>query len=77
VLCRQIFKLSVGFLFRGLIKNEVLKEFEVLLTKAFIGQVSIFSQDVSSKIVVLVLAVQEDEIWECFAGERGIIQKEI
>ena len=54
----QIFEFAVSLFFGSLIKNEIFKELEVLLTQALVGQVGVFSKNVGGKVIVLVLAVK-------------------
>jgi len=65
VLVSEVLELSVRLVLRGLVQNEVLKEFKIFLRQALVCQVRIFGQDVSSEVVMLVLAVQKDQVREC------------
>jgi hypothetical protein len=53
----KFFKFPVGLIFVSLVKNKVLKEVEIVLREALIGEVGVLSQDISSKVIMLVLAV--------------------
>ena len=37
----------------------------------------VLSQDIGSQIEVLVLAVEENQVWEGFRRERWVLQQEI
>lgn len=72
VLVGQVLELSKGLLFRGLVQDEVLQEIKVFLGQAFVSQVSVFSEDVCRQIVMLVLAVQQNQVGECLSRERRV-----
>ena len=77
VLVGQILELSKGLFFRGLVQDEVLQEIKVFLRQAFVSQMSVFSENICRQIVMLVLAVQQDQVWECLSRERRVLEKEI
>jgi len=56
----KFFEFPVGFIFVGLVKNKVLKEVEIVLRETFIGKVGVLSQNISSQVIMLVLAVKQD-----------------
>lgn len=62
---------------RSLVQNEILQEFEISLTQAFISQVGVLGQDIRRQIVVLVLAVQQDQVREGFRWEWWIRQQKV
>ena len=72
VLVGQVLELSKSLLFRGLVQDEVLQEIKVFLGQAFVSQVSVFSEDVCRQIVMLVLAVQQNQVGECLSWERRV-----
>lgn len=77
MLVGELFKLAEGLLLGGLVKDEVLEELEVLLRQALVGQVRILSEDICGQVVVLVLAVQQDQVGERFRWERRVLQQEV
>jgi hypothetical protein len=50
----------------GLVKNEILEEFKIFLGKAFVGKMRVFGKDVGGEIIMLVFAVEKDQVGECF-----------
>jgi hypothetical protein len=56
----KFFEFPVGLIFVSLVKNKVLKEVEIVLRETLIGKVGVLSQNISSQVVMLVLAVQQD-----------------
>jgi len=71
------FELSVSLVFGSLIQNDILKELEVRLRKTLISEVGILCQDICGKIVVLILAVEEDQVGEGLCWKRRILQQEV
>jgi hypothetical protein len=53
----KFLEFPVGLIFVGLVKNKVLKEVEIVLREALIGEISVLSQDISSQVIMLILAV--------------------
>ena len=73
----QHFKLGVCLLLRRLVEDERFKKFEVLSGQTLVSQIRVFSQNIGSKVIMLILAVQQNEIWECFWRERWIVKEEV
>ena len=77
VLVSELFKFSEGFFFGGLVEDEVLEELEVLLRQALVRQVRVLGQNICGQIVVLVLAVEQDEVREGFRWEGWVLEQEV
>ena len=70
---RQIFELLKSLLLAGLVKNEVLQEFEVFLGEALVSEMCIFGENICGEIIVLVLAVEQYQVRESLRGERRVV----
>jgi hypothetical protein len=77
MLVGKLFEFSVGLIFVGLVKNKVLKEVEIILREALIGEVGVLSQDVSSQVIMLVLAVKQDKVREGLRWEGRVVKQEV
>ena len=60
-----------------MVQDEVLEELEVFLRQALVGEVGVLRQDICSQVVMLVLAVEKDEVWEGLSREWWILQQEV
>ena len=77
MLVGKFFEFPVGLIFVGLVKNKVFKEVEIILREALIGEVGVLSQDISSQVIMLVLAVKQDKVREGLRREGRVVQQEV
>ena len=72
----KLFKLPVGFFWSGLLDYKCFYIFEVFLV-ALISEIYIFCKNIGGEIVVVIFAIEEKKVLECFGWEGRIIQKEV
>lgn len=77
MLIGQTVKPSISFFWRGILHNESIDIFEVLVINTFKSQVSILSQHISSQVIILVFTIQKQQVRESFRRKRRVLQKEV
>lgn len=73
----KVLELSISFFLVSLVEDEILKEVEVILRETFVSQLGVFSKDISSKVIMLIFAVEKDQVREGFWRERRVIKQEV
>ena len=77
MLGRYCVKFAVGLIRRGLLGDERLKEVVEVGREVLVRQVGVLGQHVRGQVVVLVLAVQQQQVAECLGRERVLLQEEL
>lgn len=58
-------------------KDDSVDEFEIFLVWHFVGELRIFSKNVSSQIIVTKFTVEKKQIAESFRQERRIFKQKV
>ena len=59
------------------LSDEGLEEVIEIGSEILVSEVSILREDISSQIIILVLAIQQQQVTKCFRGKWILLKKEL